>query len=101
MLTFADIIKLENRDVQLVLRGIDAQVLAVAMKGTSELVVDIIQRNLSERNRDILNDEVTGLGPVRVSQVEEARATVVRSIRELAAEGAITVQRADEDDFIV
>ncbi|ANP72470.1 flagellar motor switch protein FliG [Cryobacterium arcticum] len=101
MLTFADIIKLENRDVQLVLRGIDAQVLAVAMKGSSELVVDIIQRNLSERNRDILNDEVTGLGPVRVSQVEEARATVVRAIRELAAEGAITVQRADEDDFIV
>ncbi|WP_370028236.1 flagellar motor switch protein FliG [Cryobacterium sp. LW097] len=101
MLTFADIIKLENRDVQLVLRGIDAAVLAVAMKGSTELVVDIIQRNLSERNREILNDEVIGLGPVRVSQVEEARATIVRSIRDLAAQGAITVQRADEDDFVV
>ena len=101
MLTFADIVKLENRDVQLVLRGIDAAVLAVAMKGSSELVVDIIQRNLSERNRDILNDEVTALGPVRMKQVEEARATIVRSIRDLAAQGAITVQRADEDDFVV
>jgi flagellar motor switch protein FliG len=100
MLTFADIVRLENRDVQLVLRGIDSAVLAVAMKGSTESVVDSIRRNLSERNREILGDEVAALGPVRVSQVEEARATIVRSIRDLAAQGVITVQRADEDDFV-
>jgi flagellar motor switch protein FliG len=100
MLTFADIVRLENRDVQLVLRGIDSAVLAVAMKGSTELVTDSIRRNLSERNRDLLADEVAALGPVRVSQVEEARATIVRSIRDLAAQGTITVQRADEDDFV-
>lgn len=101
MLTFADIVKLENRDVQQVLRGIDAAVLAVAMKGSTEGVIETIRTNLSERNREILDDEVKAMAPVRVSQVEEARATIVRAIRDLAAQGSITVQRADEDDYVV
>ncbi|MDJ0325282.1 flagellar motor switch protein FliG [Cryobacterium sp. PH31-AA6] len=101
MLTFADIVKLENRDVQQVLRGIDAAVLAVAMKGSTGGVIEIIRTNLSERNREILDDEVKAMAPVRVSQVEEARATIVRAIRDLAAQGSITVQRADEDDYVV
>jgi len=101
MLTFADIVKLESRDVQQVLRGIDAAVLAVAMKGSAEGVTETIRTNLSERNREILDDEVKAMAPVRVSQVEEARATIVRAIRDLAAQGSITVQRADEDDYVV
>ena len=100
MLTFADIVKLERRDVQQVLRGIDTAVLAVAMKGTTEAVVEIIKTNLSERNRELLDDETKTLGPVRASQVEEARAEVVRAIRDLEAQGAITVQRGDEDEYV-
>ncbi|MBC7441414.1 MAG: flagellar motor switch protein FliG [Ramlibacter sp.] len=101
MLTFGDIIKLENRDVQQVLRGIDAAILAIAMKGSTDGVVEIIRTNLSERNREILDDEVKAMAPVRVSQVEEARATIVRAIRDLEAQGSITVKRADEDDYVV
>ena len=101
MLTFADIVKLENRDVQQVLRGIDAAVLAIALKGSTDGVVTTIRTNLSERNREILDDEVKAMAPVRVSQVEEARATIVRAIRDLEAQGSITVQRAEEDDFVV
>ncbi|HEV7566971.1 MAG TPA: flagellar motor switch protein FliG [Microbacteriaceae bacterium] len=100
MLTFADIVKLEARDVQQVLRGIDSGVLAVAMKGSSEAVVEMIRANLSERNREILDDEITVLGPVRVSQVEEARAEIVRAIRDLEAQGSITVQRGDEEEYV-
>ena len=101
MLTFSDIVKLENRDVQQVLRGIDAAVLAIAMKGSTDGVIETIRTNLSERNREILDDEVKAMAPVRVSQVEEARALIVRAIRDLAAQGSITVQRADEDDYVV
>ncbi|MBW8872747.1 MAG: flagellar motor switch protein FliG, partial [Leifsonia sp.] len=90
MLTFEDIVRLEARDVQQVLRGVDAAVLAVAMKGAAEAVTEIITTNLSERNREILEDEVRILGPVRVSQVEDARAEIVRAIRDLEATGAIT-----------
>lgn len=100
MLTFADIVKFEARDVQQVLRGIDAGVLARAMKGSSETVTETIRGNLSERNRDLLDEELAALGPVRVSEVEEARAEIVRSIRDLEALGTITVQRGDEDEYV-
>lgn len=100
MLTFDDLVKLEKRDVQQVLRGVDAAVLAVAMKGASAAVTETISSNVSGRNLEILQSETKALGPVRASQVEEARAAIVRSIRELEAEGAITIRRADEDDYV-
>ncbi|AUZ87937.1 flagellar motor switch protein FliG, partial [Arthrobacter agilis] len=100
MLTFADIVNLERRDVQQVLRGIDSAVLALAMKGAAEAVVTVIRANVSERNREILDDEIRGVGPVRISQVEEARAEVVRAIRDLEAQGVITIQRGDEDEYV-
>lgn len=100
MLTFEDIVKLESRDIQQVLRGIDAAVLATAMKGAPVAVTEVIRGNVSERNRELLDDELASMGPVRRSMVEEARAEVVRSIRELEAMGAITVHRADEDALV-
>ena len=100
MVTFDDIVKLERRDVQLVLRGLDASVLAVAMKGASEPVLETITTNVSGRNLEILESEIAALGPLRASQIEEARAAVVRSIRELEAEGQITIQRGDEEDYV-
>ncbi|MFE6967057.1 flagellar motor switch protein FliG [Agromyces sp. NPDC057679] len=100
LLTFEDIVRLEARDVQLVLRGIEIAVLAVAMKGSAEPVQEKIRTNLSERNRDLLEDEIATIGQVRTSQVEEARAEVVRAIRSLEQEGQITVHRAEEDVFV-
>ena len=100
MVTFDDIVKLERRDVQLVLRGLDAAVLATAMKGASEPVMETITTNVSGRNLEILESEIAALGPLRASQIEEARAAVVRSIRELEAEGQITIQRGDEEDYV-
>lgn len=100
MVTFDDIVKLERRDVQLVLRGLDAAVLATAMKGASEPVLETITTNVSGRNLEILESEIAALGPLRASQIEEARAAVVRSIRELEAEGQITIQRGDEEDYV-
>lgn len=100
MLTFEDIVKLESRDIQQVLRGIDSKLLATAMKGAAGPVVETIRANVSERNRSLLDDELQAMGPVRVSQVEEARAEVVRSVRELEAQGVITVHRAEEDELV-
>ena len=100
MLIFADIVKLESRDVQLVLRGIDTNVLAMAMKGTSDAVIEVIRTNLSERNLAVLDDETTSLGPVRMSQVEDARAAIVRAIRDMEAQGNITVQRGAEEEYV-
>ena len=100
MLTFQDLVKLERRDVQLVLRGMDVAVLALAMKGASESVNETIRSNVSERNREMLKEEIAAAGPARLSQVEEARATIVRVIRDLEAQGIITVHHVDEDEYV-
>lgn len=100
MLTFGDLARLGSRDAQLVLRGVDPTVLALAMKGSGEALIAVIRANLSERNREILDQEIEATGPVRVSQVEEARAEIVRVIRDLEAQGSITVLRGDEEEYV-
>jgi flagellar motor switch protein FliG len=100
MFTFADIVKLEDRDAQRVLRGIDIRALALALKGAQTAIADVIRNNVSERNREALDDETRALGPVRMSQVEEARAEIVRTIRALEASGEITVRRSEEDVYV-
>ncbi len=100
MLTFADIARLEDRDAQRVLRGIDLRVLALALKGAEEQIGEVIRRNMTERNRENLEEETRALGPVRMRQVDEARAEVVRVIRELEAAEEITLSREDDDELI-
>ncbi|WP_295011328.1 flagellar motor switch protein FliG [uncultured Microbacterium sp.] len=99
MVTFADIARLEDRDAQRVLRGLDLRMLALALKGADEQIAEVISRNMTERNRESLAEEAKVLGPVRVRQVDEARAEIVRVIRELEAAEEITISR--EDDEIV
>jgi flagellar motor switch protein FliG len=100
MLTFADIAKLERRDIQQVLRGVDVAVLARAMRGATEPVLDAITSNISDRNQALLESEIETLGPLRASEVEEARADVVRSMRELDAAGTIILRRNEEDQLV-
>lgn len=100
LLTFTDLVRLDDRDVQRVLRGIDVNLLATALKSAPVNVAQKLRDNLSERNRELLDDEASVLGQVRVSQVEEARSALVRTIRELAEEGTITVHRGDADEFV-
>jgi flagellar motor switch protein FliG len=100
LLTFTDLVRMDDRDVQRVVRGIDLSVLAIALKGAPANVAQKLRDNVSERKRELLDDEADVLGLIRASQVEEARASLVRAIRELAEEGSITVHRGDADEFL-
>lgn len=100
MVTFADIARLEDRDAQRVLRGIDLRMLALALKGADAQIGEVISRNMTERNRENLSEETRTLGPVRMRQVDEARAEIVRIIRELEAADEITISREDEDELV-
>lgn len=100
MLTFEDITSFTARDVQTILRGIQIQTLALAIKGSSAEVQETIKRNISERNRELLEDEVAALGGVRLNQVEEARAEIVRIIRELEAQEKITITRGEAAELV-
>ena len=100
MFMFEDLVGLDDRAVQLVLRQVQVTDLATALKGVPDAVRTKIQRNMSERAALNLVEEIELLGPVRVNVVEEAQAAVVRVIRELEESGQIVVGRGDEDAFV-
>jgi flagellar motor switch protein FliG len=95
MFTFEDVLAMEDRTLQLVLRGIKIPDLALAIKGTSDDpdVMDKIKRNLSDRAQAELVEEIEVMGPVRMSQVDNAQSTIVRAVRELEASGEIVIAR--------
>ena len=100
MFMFEDIVGLEDRAIQVVLRKVDSKDLAVALKGVREDVREKITRNMSERAALSLADEISILGPVRLKQVEEAQAVVIRHIRMLEEAGEIIVSRGGSDEFV-
>lgn len=100
MFMFEDIVGLDDRAVQVVLRKVDSKDLAVALKGVREDVREKITRNMSERAALALADEISILGPVRLKQVEEAQAVVIRHIRMLEEAGEIIVSRGGTDEFV-
>jgi flagellar motor switch protein FliG len=100
MFMFEDLVGLDDRAVQLVLREVQVNELATALKGVADAVRLKVQRNMSERAALTLAEEIELLGPVRVNVVEEAQAAVVRVIRSLEESGQIVVGRGDEDAFV-
>ena len=95
MFTFEDVLAMEDRTLQLVLRGIKIPDLALAIKGSSDDpdVMDKIKRNLSDRAQAELMEEIEVMGPVRMSMVDTAQSTIVRAVRELEASGEIVIAR--------
>jgi flagellar motor switch protein FliG len=100
MFMFEDLVGLEDRAIQLVLRRVEVRDLAVALKGVPDGVRVRVMQNMSERAALNLAEESDVLGPVRVRAVEEAQAGIVRVIRELEKSGEIVVGRGDEDAFV-
>jgi flagellar motor switch protein FliG len=94
LLAFEDVPRLQDRDLQQVLRGIDVARLAVALKGAPEEIADAIRANMSERNRTALAEEAAELGRLPRKMVEEARNLVVRAIRELAGATGLKLKPA-------
>jgi flagellar motor switch protein FliG len=97
---FEDVVLLTDKAIQLVLRQIDANDLATALKGVSEAVRAKVTDNLSERARENLLEEIELLGPVRMRVVEEAQAKIVTVILSLEDSGQIEIQRGDDDEFV-
>ena len=101
MFVFEDVVGLDDRSIQLVLRQVDTKDLAVALKGVGADVRDKILKNMSERAAQNLADEIQLLGPVRIKTVEESQGNVVRVIRTLEEAGQITLSRGGGDEFVV
>ncbi|MCG0237968.1 MAG: flagellar motor switch protein FliG [Firmicutes bacterium] len=102
MFLFEDIVHLDNRTVQRILREVDMnRDLPLALKVASEEVKQKIFRNISKRAAENLRESMEYLGPVRLRDVEEAQAKIVNIIRRLEEEGEIVIARGGGDDIVV
>jgi flagellar motor switch protein FliG len=101
LFTFDDVARLDDRTIQQILKSVDTRDLAMAMKTGSDVLNQRILKNLSERARDALLEEIEFLSTLKASDVAEARARVVRTVRALEEVGSITITRnGDEDDVV-
>jgi flagellar motor switch protein FliG len=101
MFVFEDIVTLDNRAIQRVIRDVDNEDLLLALKVASEEVKSIIFKNMSTRMAETFKEEMEIMGPVRLRDVEEAQSRIVAVIRRLEEAGEIVIARGGGDDIIV
>jgi flagellar motor switch protein FliG len=101
MFVFEDIVMLDDRAIQKVLREVDTAELAKALKAVDSEVQDKIFRNMSKRAATLLKEDMEYMGPIRMKDVEEAQQKIVSIIRKLEEQGEIVVARGTEDELVV
>ncbi|MDQ0184827.1 flagellar motor switch protein FliG [Cytobacillus kochii] len=101
MFVFEDIVTLDNKAIQRVIRDCASEDLMLSLKVSSEEVKEIIYKNMSQRTVDTFKEEMEFLGPVRLREVEEAQSRIVAIVRRLEEAGEIIVARGGGDDIIV
>lgn len=101
MFVFEDILSLDDRAIQRVLRDVDNNDLAVALKNANEEVQNVIFNNLSKRLAAMIKEDMDFMGPVRLKDVEEAQQKIVNIVRKLEDTGEIVISRGGGDEIIV
>ncbi|HUU95045.1 MAG TPA: FliG C-terminal domain-containing protein, partial [Phycisphaerae bacterium] len=102
MFVFEDILRVEDRGIQAVLKEIDNDELALALRTASDELKDKIFSNMSERAAQLIKEEMEFMGPVRVSDVEGAQQKIVDVVRRLEDAGEIIISgKGSEKDLIV
>jgi flagellar motor switch protein FliG len=101
MFTFEDLAKLDSGSIQTLLRSIDKSKLGVALKGASAGLRDLFFSNMSERAGKILREDMDGMGPVRLKDVDESQMGMVSVAKDLAAKGELMISKGNSDDELV
>ena len=101
MFVFEDILSLDDRAIQRVLRDVNNSDLALALKGATEEVQNVILNNLSKRLAVMIKEDMEYMGPVRMKDVEEAQQKIVNIIRKLEDSAEIVIARGGGDEIIV
>ena len=97
---FADLIKLDDKAIQTLLREVQTDSLVVALKGADKELVDRICKNMSQRAAETLREDLSGKGPVRLSEVEGQQREILGAMRRLAEEGQIQIASGGDDAFV-
>ena len=100
MFVFEDIVLLDDRSTQLVLREVETKDLAIALKGADEEVSQKITSNMSSRASQMLKEDMQFMGPIRLREVEDAQQRIIKIIRNLESAGAIVIARGGADEIV-
>jgi flagellar motor switch protein FliG len=100
MFTFEDLQRIDGAGLQALLRRVEKDKLALALKGASETLRDLFMRNLTERAAKLLRDDISALGPVQLRDVDEAQAAIVACAKDMAAQGTITLQDGRDEEML-
>jgi flagellar motor switch protein FliG len=100
MFTFDDLARLDGAGVQVLMRAVPKEQLTLALKGGSETLRDLFIKNMSERAAKMLKEDLAGLGPVKLREVDEAQAAIVLMAKDLAAQGQIQLQDGREEEMV-
>ena len=101
MFTFDDLVKLDTGSAQTLMRHVDKDKLAIALKGATEPVRQFFLGNMSSRAAKMLNDDMGALGPVRLRDVDDAQSQLVNLAKDLAAKGEIMISKNRSDEELV
>jgi flagellar motor switch protein FliG len=101
MFSFEDLVLLDNRSVQTVLKEVSNQELALSLKTASDTIKDLIFKNMSERAANMLKEDMEVMGPVRLRDVETAQKNIVRIVVTMEQEGKLTIGGRGEEDVLV
>ena len=101
MFVFEDIVMIDDRSIQRILRDVDNKDLSLSLKATPKEVADKVFKNMSSRAADMLREEIEFMGPVKIRDVEEAQQRIVNVIRNLEDKGEIVVARGKGEEMIV
>jgi flagellar motor switch protein FliG len=99
LFVFDNLLKIDDRGMQAILRDVQADTLATALKGADEEISEKIYKNMSKRAAEILRDDISSKGPVRLSEVEQAQKEVLAVALRLAEEGTIQLTSGG-DEFV-
>ena len=100
MFVFEDIVKLDKRAIQRILKDVENSDLTIAMKNATDDLKNLIFDNMSKRLCDMIKEDMEFMGPVRVRDIEEAQQKVVNVIRKLQDAGEIVISRGSEDEMV-
>ena len=101
MFVFGDLVKLTDKELQVLLKEVEQKDLVVALKGADEELRDKVLGNMSERVRQFILEEMEFLGPTRLSEVEEVQLRIVQLCRQLEDQGQIVITRGDASETMV
>jgi flagellar motor switch protein FliG len=100
MFIFENIMEIDDRGIQLILREVQSESLIIALKGTNEELREKIFRNMSQRAAEIMREDLESKGPVRLSDVEANQKEILKIVRRLSDEGHIALGSKNEESYV-